>query len=460
MDERTKRLNSIMPTGLVGSVALIEGVAAAVAGLPAPVGAVVEIQCQSGNRIEAEVIGFRNGHTWVYPFQNMTGLRQGNRVVLKQTVRRIPVSESLLGRIVDAHGRPVDGKPSPPSAQQSALHRAPPAAVDRPRIDEPISTGIRVIDAFLTCGHGQRLGVFAGSGVGKSVLLGMIAQFATADVIVIGLVGERGREVNEFVQRDLGRQGLARSVVVVATSDQPALCRVQSAMTATAIAESFRDQGKNVLLIMDSLTRFAMAQREIGLAAGEPPTTKGYPPSVFSLLPKLVERTGRSPAGSITAIYSVLVEGDDVNEPIADAVRGLLDGHVVLSRKLAGRVHYPAVDVLASISRLMTEITSPEHQQAAQTLRQLMAAYQENEDLINIGAYQAGTNPTVDSAIALNDELNSLLQQEIGVAASMSQTENAIVQLANRAQLLQQNLKNKGAAVHAPPQQQASTATL
>lgn len=449
-----------MPTGLVGSVALIEGVAAAVSGLPAPVGSVVEIHCQSGNKIEAEVIGFRNGHTWVYPFQEMKGIRQGNRVVLKQTVRRIPVSESMLGRVVDAHGQPLDGKPEPPAAQQSPLHRAPPAAVERPRIDTPMSTGIRVIDAFLTCGHGQRLGVFAGSGIGKSVLLGMIAQFATADVIVIGLIGERGREVNEFIERDLGRKGLARSVVVVATSDQPALSRVQSAMTATAIAESFRDQGKSVLLIMDSLTRFAMAQREIGLAAGEPPTTKGYPPSVFALLPKLVERTGRSPKGSITAIYSVLVEGDDVNEPVSDTVRGLLDGHVVLSRKLAARGHYPAIDVLASISRLMTEIASPEHRQAAHALRQLLAAYEENEDLINIGAYRAGSNPLVDAAIALHDELDTVLRQEIGLASTMPQTQEAILQLANRAQLLQQNLQNQtSSTVHAQTQQQDSVAT-
>lgn len=436
MSERLERLSTIMPTGLVGSVAQIEGVAAAVAGLPAPVGAIVEICDQSGRRIDAEVIGFRDGLTRVYPLQEMTGVRQGNRVILKRSVRRVPVSEAMLGRVVDAHGQPVDNLPEIPAAELAPLVRQPPKAVDRPRIDAPLSTGIRAIDAMLTCGLGQRLGVFAGSGVGKSVLLGMMAQYASADVIVIGLIGERGREVNEFIERDLGKRGLARSVVVVATSDQPALCRVQAAMTATAIAESFRDRGKNVLLIMDSLTRFAMAQREIGLAAGEPPTTKGYPPSVFAMLPKLVERTGRSPLGSITAFYSVLVEGDDTNEPISDAVRGLLDGHVVLTRALASRGHFPAIDLLQSISRLMTEVTTPDHQQSAQHLRRLLAAYQENEDLINIGAYRNGANSVVDASIALRDEINAFLVQGFNEASHLPQTQADLKALADRAKLM------------------------
>ena len=291
---------------------------------------------------------------------------------------------------------------------------------------------MRAIDGLLTCGLGQRIGIFSGSGVGKSVTLGMMARYTSADVSVIALIGERGREVNEFIERDLGPEGLARSVVVVATSDEPALLRVQAAMTATAVAEYFRDQGKNVLLIMDSLTRFAMAQREIGLAAGEPPTTRGYPPSVFALLPKLVERAGRASRGSITAFYSVLVEGDDTNEPVSDTVRGLLDGHVILSRRLAAQAHYPAIDVLESISRLFTDITSAEQQQAAQTIRELLAAYREHEDLISIGAYRRGANPTVDAAIAMRDEINRFLRQAVADSSSVESARTQLVALAQR----------------------------
>ena len=297
----------------------------------------------------------------------------------------------MLGRVVDAHGRAVDGRPQPALADRVALDRPPPPAIERPRIDPPLGTGIRAIDGMLTCGKGQRMGIFAGSGVGKSVLLGMMARYTAADVNVIGLVGERGREVNEFLERDLGPEGLARSVVVVATSDEPALLRVQAAQTATAIAEYFRDSGRDVLLLIDSLTRFAMAQREIGLAAGEPPTTRGYPPSVFALLPKLVERAGRSARGSITGFYSVLVEGDDPQEPISDAVRGLLDGHTWLSRKLAARGHYPAIDMLGSLSRLMPDITPRIQQDAASAVRELLGAHRDHEDLISIGAYRRGS---------------------------------------------------------------------
>ncbi|HZN33607.1 MAG TPA: FliI/YscN family ATPase, partial [Pirellulaceae bacterium] len=303
---------------------------------------------------------------------------------------------------------------------------------DRPRIDAPLSTGVRAIDGLLTCGLGQRIGIFSGSGVGKSVALGMMARYTSADVTVVGLIGERGREVNDFVERDLGPSGLARSVVVVATSDQPALVRVQAAQAATTIAEYFRDQGKNVLLIMDSLTRFALAQREIGLAAGEPPTTRGYPPSVFALLPRLVERAGRAPRGSITALYSVLVEGDDVTEPVSDAVRGLLDGHIVLSRKLASQAHWPAIDVLESISRLFSEITPPEQRAAAQTLRELLAAYRDHEDLISIGAYRGGANPTVDAAIATRDEIHRYLRQAIDESSNVETARADLLKLAQR----------------------------
>jgi flagellum-specific ATP synthase len=368
------QLDSILPVGLTGSIVRTEGLAAAVAGFPAPVGALVEIERQSGGPVEAEVIGFRDRNTLIYPLGDMAGVRHGNRVRLARTSRTIRLGNELLGRVIDARGRIIDDLPLPHLPERMPLVRPPPPATQRPRIDAPLSTGVRAIDGLLTCGLGQRIGIFSGSGVGKSVTLGMMARYTSADVSVIGLIGERGREVNDFLERDLGPAGRARSVVVVATSDQPAIVRVQAAQAATAVAEFFRDQGKNVLLIMDSVTRFAMAQREIGLAAGEPPTTRGYPPSVFAMLPKLVERAGRASRGSITAFYSVLVEGDDVNEPVSDAVRGLLDGHVILSRKLASQAHYPAIDVLESISRLFTDLASAGHVAAAQTNRALLAA--------------------------------------------------------------------------------------
>jgi flagellum-specific ATP synthase len=304
--------------------------------------------------------------------------------------------------------------------------------VERPRIHTPLCTGIRVFDALLTCGRGQRMGIFSGSGVGKSVLLGMMARYASADVNVIALIGERGREVNEFLERDLGPAGLARSVVVVATSDEPALVRVQAALTATAVAEHFRDRGRDVLLMMDSLTRFAMAQREIGLAAGEPPTTRGYPPSVFALLPRLVERAGLSGQGSITAFYSVLVEGDDTNEPISDAVRGLLDGHTILSRRMAGKGHYPAVDLLNSLSRLMPDIVSREQREAAATIRQLIAVYHEHEDLISIGAYRQGNHPIVDAAILMKPEIDRFLRQAVEESVGLEAAQEELQQLAAR----------------------------
>lgn len=429
------QLSSIVPTALTGSVVRTEGMVAAVAGFPAPVGALVEIDRHGGPPIPAEVIGFRESSTLIYPLGDMAGVRHGSAVRLKRTSRFLRVGDALLGRVLNSHGEPIDGKLIPALPNRVPLDRKPPPAVERPRIEAPLSTGVRVLDGVLTCGVGQRMGIFAGSGVGKSVTLGMMARYTSADVNVIGLIGERGREVNEFIERDLGPEGLARSVVVVATSDEPALVRVQAAMAATAVAEYFRDQGKNVLLIMDSLTRFAMAQREIGLAAGEPPTTKGYPPSVFALLPRLVERAGRSAKGSITAFYSVLVEGDDTNEPVADTVRGLIDGHCVLSRKIAGRGHYPAVDVLESISRLMNDIVPAEHRAAAQTIRELLAVYRDHEDLISIGAYRAGANPTVDMAIAMREDISKFLRQSITDRSSVDTARNDIVALAKRCQI-------------------------
>ncbi len=423
------QLDKIMPTALTGSVVQTVGMTAAVAGLPAPVGALVEIERQMEAPLPAEVVGFRDEFTIVYPLGELSGIRHGSRVRLIRTSRSVGVGPQLLGRVIDARGRCLDGVGQPTLADRAPLECPAPRAIERPPIDTPLSTGIRSIDGLLTCGQGQRVGIFSGSGVGKSVLLGMMARHTSADVNVIALVGERGREVNEFLQRDLGPEGLARSVVVVATSDQPALLRVQSAMTATAVAEFFRDRGKNVLLLMDSLTRFATAQREIGLSAGEPPTTRGYPPSVFAMLPKLVERAGRTARGSITAFYSVLVEGDDTNEPVSDTVRGLLDGHIVLARRLASVGHYPAVDVLESISRLIQELTPAEQLEAVTLVRRLMGAYREHEDLITIGAYRQGSNPSVDTAIAMREPISNFLRQAVSESSTVESARAELMKL-------------------------------
>ncbi|MDA7951175.1 MAG: FliI/YscN family ATPase [Pirellulaceae bacterium] len=429
MQTTEEQLEKIMLTGLVGSVLRTDGLAVSVAGFPAPVGATVEIERQSGNAVFGEVVGFRDNLTLVYPFNEMGGVRRGNKVTLRETIRQVPVGEKLLGRVINAHGKAIDNKPDAVIWNKVPLYQSPPSATERPRIEKPLGTGVHAIDGLLTCGQGQRIGIFAGSGVGKSTVLGMLSRHSEADVNVIALIGERGREVNDFLERDLGPEGLARSIVVVSTSDEPALLRLHAAMTATAIAEYFRDEGKNVLLMMDSLTRFAMAQREIGLAAGEPPTTKGYPPSVFSLLPKLVERAGRNRLGSITAYYTVLVEGDDHNEPVSDAVRGLLDGHVILSRKFAAKGHYPAIDVLQSISRIMPDVASAEQIEAATKIRQLLAAYQENEDLITIGAYQTGSNPLVDTAIAFMDQINHYIKQEMDEEGTLEVAQSQLLTL-------------------------------
>lgn len=425
----TQQLDEVMPTALWGSVAQTVGMTVAAAGFPAPVGAMAEIERQTGGPMPAEVIGFRDELTILFPFAELTGVRHGNRVRLARTSRWLRVGQELLGRVLDAEGSAVDGKPQPVLPDRVPFERLAPNPCDRPRIDAALSTGVRSVDGLLTCGKGQRLGIFAGSGVGKSVALGMMARYTAADVIVIALIGERGREVNEFIERDLGPEGMKKSVVVVATSNEPALVRVHAASTATAIAEYFRDQGKDVLLMMDSLTRFALAQREIGLAAGEPPTTRGYPPSVFALLPRLVERAGRSARGSITAFYTVLVEADDPNEPISDTVRGLLDGHIWLSRKLASRGHYPAVDVLESLSRLMPEVTTEEHRQAAQLVRELLALYRDHEDLISIGAYRRGSNAGVDTAIDMQDQLRGFLRQGITEPSTVEDARAALLQL-------------------------------
>jgi flagellum-specific ATP synthase len=429
-----RQLDGVMTTALAGSVVETTGMTAAVADFPAPVGSLIEIERQAGPPTHGEVIGFRDGVTVVHLLAATTGVRRGSQARLVRTTRSLRVGSTLLGRVVEASGRCIDGRPQPVLPDRVPLDRAAPSPIDRPRIHAPLGTGVRAIDALLTCGRGQRLGIFSGSGVGKSVLMGMMTRYTDADVIVTGLIGERGREVNEFIQRDLGPQGLARSVVVVATSNEPALARVQAAATATAIAEYFRDQGRHVLLLMDSITRYAMALREIGLAAGEPPTTRGYPPSMYAHLPRLVERAGLTATGSITAFYTVLVEGDDETEPVADTMRGLLDGHIWLSRKLAGRGHYPAVDVLASISRLMNDITTAKHQAAALVIRQLLAAYAEHEDLVSIGAYRRGTQRSVDVAIEMREAIEDMLKQPVSEPAKYDAVVDRLVGLAAQCQ--------------------------
>ena len=361
--------------------------------------------------ISAEVVGFRENRLIVMPFSDTHGVRPGSAVFPRGRAFNVPVGPSLLGRVIDGLAQPIDGKGPLNAIERWPVTNQPPDPLTRMPIRETLSIGVRAIDATLTCGKGQRIGIFAGSGVGKSTTLGIIARNAQTHVNVIALIGERGREVQEFLERDLGPEGLARSVVVVATSDQPALQRIKAAWVATAIAEYFREQGLDVTLMMDSVTRWAMAQREIGLTVGEPPVVKGYPPSVFALMPKLMEKAGTSNRGTITGFYTVLVDGDDVNEPIADTARGILDGHIWLSRKLANQNHFPAIDVLGSISRLMSSLASPEHKRAASDLRDVMATYKASEDLISIGAYQPGANLHLDRAVAMMPYVNALLCQ-------------------------------------------------
>ncbi|UTI64662.1 FliI/YscN family ATPase [Paraconexibacter antarcticus] len=397
-----------------GRVTDLIGLIVEATGLEAEVGEVCLVrtgrQASGWTELPAEVVGFRSGRTLLMPLGELHGIGPGD--VVTATGRQVsgPVGPQLLGRVLDGLGAPLDGGPPLDDVPRAPITAAPPAPMQRPRITERVSLGVRALDGLVPCGRGQRLGIFAGSGVGKSSLLGMIAAGTSADVNVICLVGERGREVREFIERDLG-DALSRSVVVVATSDQPALVRIKAALTATTIAESFRDAGHDVMFMMDSVTRFAMAQREVGLAIGEPPATRGYTPSVFALLPKLLERSGTSVDGSITALYTVLVDGDDMNEPIADAVRSILDGHIVLTRELAHQGHYPAVDVLQSVSRLVGEVTDPAVRRAAQELRALLAAHRDKKDLIAIGAYERGSDPLTDRAIDLEAAIQAFLRQ-------------------------------------------------
>ena len=376
--------------------------------------------------IPAEVVGFREGLVLLMPIGEMQGIGPGCEVVSAQKTLQVKVGMELLGRVLDGLGNPMDGKGPILSRTEYPLHAEPPDPLQRPRIKDSLYVGVRAIDGLITLGSGQRIGIMAGSGVGKSTLLSMIARNTEADISVISLVGERGREVRDFIERDLGEEGLKRSVVVVATSDKPALVRIKGAMTATAIAEYFRDQGRRVVLMMDSVTRFAMAQREVGLTIGEPPATRGYTPYVFALLPRLLERAGTSARGSITGIYTVLVDGDDMNEPIADAVRSILDGHIVLSRAIAAQNHFPAIDILASVSRVMTDVVTKEHREAAQHMRALMAVYKEAEDLIHIGAYVKGSSKRIDEAIQKIDAINDFLCQGVFEVSSFEEMKKTL----------------------------------
>ena len=407
------RLREVDPAPVFGHVTRVVGLVVESQGPRARVGDVCELRrADGGTVLPVEVVGFRDGRLLSVPLGDTTGIRPGDRIVARGGVLSLPAGDGLLGRVIDGLGRPLDGHGPLRTRERAPLK--PPAMnpLDRDPVVAPIGTGVRAVDAMLTFGRGQRVGLFGGSGVGKSTLLGMMARGTAADVVVLALVGERGREVRTFLEHDLGPSGLERSVVVVSTSDSPPLVRLRAAYGATAIAEYFRDRGLNVLLMMDSVTRFAMAQREVGLAAGEPPTAKGYPPSVFALLPGLLERAGNVRGkGSITAIYSVLVEGDDTNEPIADAVRGILDGHIVLSRELAGRNHYPAIDILSSISRTMPDVTDVAHRQRAAAVREWMATLRDTEDLVSVGAYVKGTTPRIDQALERRERIQQFLCQ-------------------------------------------------
>lgn len=409
------------PLAVSGRVAQAVGIVIEGYGPMTSVGELCEVTREDGEgAVLAEVVGFRGDRVLLMPLGEMRGIGPGSRLLMKGHCASVPVGPQLLGRVLDGLGEPLDGKGPLVTERHYPLHAVPLNPLQRARITQPLDLGVRAINACLTCGLGQKIGIFASAGVGKSVLLGMMSRYTRADVNVIALIGERGREVNEFLERDLTPAALQRSVVIVATSDQPPLVRLRGALIATAIAEYFRDCGKQVLLMMDSLTRLAHSQREVGLAIGEPPTTKGYTPSVFTFLPKLLERVGTGPgSGTITGLYTVLMDGDEVSDPIAETVRSILDGHIVLSRQMAARNHFPAIDLLNSTSRVMKDIVGREHYSAARSMVELMARYQQSEDLILLGAYKAGTNKALDRAVSAQDGINAFLRQEIEQPADL-----------------------------------------
>lgn len=420
----TDAIDSCMPIRMIGKVVQMVGLVIECKGPNVSMGELCYVKSRFPDvePVPSEVVGFRDGFVLLMPLGETRGIGPGCEVVSAQKVLQVKVGPELLGRVIDGLGNPIDGKGPILCKAEYPLQADPPAPLDRPVIKDSLYVGVRAIDGLITMGDGQRIGIMAGSGVGKSTLLSMIARNTEADISVIALVGERGREVKEFIERDLGEEGLKRSVVVVATSDKPALVRIKGAMTATAVAEYFRDQGHKVILMMDSVTRFAMAQREVGLTVGEPPATRGYTPSVFAMLPRLLERAGTSEKGSITGIYTVLVDGDDMNEPIADAVRSILDGHIVLSRNIAAQNHFPAIDVLASVSRVMSAVVPNEHMAANRKLRALMAVYKDAEDLIHIGAYVKGSSKKIDEAIQKIDNINDFLCQGVFEVQTFEET--------------------------------------
>jgi flagellum-specific ATP synthase len=428
-DKYHSALETVDLVNCQGYVVRVSGSTIESAGPVIGLGELCGIHIGADRRVLAEVVGFRHDHVILLPLEHIEGVSPGDIVTARTTPRHIMLSQKVLGRVLNGVGEPIDNKGPLIGDEKRPLDVSSPPPLSREKITRPLALGIRSIDGVLTCAQGQRVGIFAGSGVGKSVLLGDIANGSDAAVNVVALIGERGREVREFLEENLGPQGLARSVVVVAASDAPPIQRVKAAFVAVTIAEFFRDKGKNVLFMMDSLTRFAQAQREIGLAAGEPPATKGYCPSVFSLLPRLVERLGKSEKGSITGILTVLVENDDLTDPVADSARSLLDGHLVLSRKLAGRGHYPAVDISQSVSRLMSAVVSDEHRGAAQKLREIYATYADAEDLINIGAFSPGSNRRIDGAISLIDRINEFLVQPVRQRTPFEETVRRLTEI-------------------------------
>lgn len=424
-------LRGVQPVGLTGRVSGVRGLCVMVSDFPVPISAACRIS-RDNMYIDGRVIGFWENQTMVMAMGSLTGICRGDRVVCTATEQTVGVGSQMLGRVLNSLGEPIDGRGAMQAESRMPVWPRAISPLSRLSINEPLATGVRAIDSLLTVGRGQRMGIFSGSGVGKSVLLGMISRYTSADVTVIALIGERGREVRDFIEKDLGPHGLARSVVVVSTGDEPPLNRVQAGAVASAVAEYFRDQGLNVLLLMDSLTRLATAQRQIGLVAGEPPATKGYTPSVFNLLPELLERSGRTAKGSITGFYSVLVEADEMNDPVADAVRSATDGHIWLSRDLANRGHWPAVDVLQSVSRVIMDVADPEHQLAARNIRRLLALHAEIAELVNIGAYASGSSADHDCAIAALPEIRQFLCQPIDQQAQFPQTLQSLKAISRR----------------------------
>ncbi|MCP4592555.1 MAG: FliI/YscN family ATPase [bacterium] len=443
-DRQTELVQRALLMRVTGRVKEVTGLTVTAEGLPIPLGSMCEVVTRCGDTLAAQVVGFQSDTTLLMPLVQPQGVAVGDRVTSSGSLQAVPVGRQMLGRVLDGLGRTIDDRSPFRVEAHYPVFADPPGPLERRPIEQALATGIRSIDALAAMGAGQRMGVFAGTGVGKSVLMGMIARNTSADVTVVALVGERGREVSDFIRKDLGEEGMRKTVLVVSTSDESPVLRVRACFLATAVAEYFRDQGADVLLMMDSVTRMAMAQRQIGLAAGEPPATKGYPPSTFALLPRLLERAGRTPQGSITGLYTVLVEGDDITEPVSDAARGVLDGHVWLSRSLANRGHYPAVAVLESISRVMVDVADEEQIACAQSVRRVLAVWADIEDLVNIGAYAAGANVDYDLAVQMKPRIDEFLRQGIGDRIPFGQTRAALLELGREIETVRTSLTSRG----------------